>query len=74
MTFSLDIRAARVRRKGAHVAAQPMRAATVTAITHMITYAISRDRLRELVARSPATREWMLEEIRRRYPASGLVP
>jgi CRP-like cAMP-binding protein len=51
-----------------------MRAATVTAIAHMITYAISRDRLRELVARSPATREWMLEEIRRRYPASGLVP
>jgi CRP-like cAMP-binding protein len=51
-----------------------MRAATVTAITHMITYAISRERLRELAARSPATREWMLDEIRRRYPESGLAP
>jgi cytochrome P450 len=50
------------------------RSATVTAMTHMITYAISRERLRELVARSPATRKWMLDEIRRRYPESVLVP
>jgi hypothetical protein len=45
-----------------------VRAATVTAATHMITYAISRERLRTLVARNAAAREWMLAEIQRRYP------
>jgi len=48
-----------------------VRSATVTAITHMITYAISRERLRALVEHNPAAREWMLEEIRRRYPNLG---
>jgi len=45
-----------------------VRAATVTATTHMITYALSRERLRELVERNPAAREWMLAEMKRRYP------
>jgi len=45
-----------------------VRAATVTATTHMITYAISRERLRALVEASPAAREWMLSEMQRRYP------
>ncbi len=45
-----------------------VRAATVTAITHMITYAISRERLRALVAGNPAVRDWMLAEMTRRYP------
>jgi cytochrome P450 len=45
-----------------------VRAATVTAMSHMITYAISRERLRALVDNNPAARDWMLEEMRRRYP------
>jgi hypothetical protein len=45
-----------------------VRAATVTATTHMITYAISRERLRALVAGNTAARDWMLAEITRRYP------
>ena len=48
-----------------------VRAATVTATTHMITYAISRERLRALAAGNAAAREWMLEEMRRRYPNLG---
>lgn len=44
------------------------RAATVTAMTHMITYAISRERLRALVAENPDARQWMLAEMQRRYP------
>jgi cytochrome P450 len=44
-----------------------VRSATVTAMTHMITYAISRERLRALVEGNPAAREWMLDEMRRRY-------
>jgi len=48
-----------------------VRAATVTAMSHMITYAISRERLRSLVDADPAVREWMLEELRRRYPLLG---
>jgi cytochrome P450 len=44
-----------------------VRSATVTAMSHMITYAISRERLRALVAGSAAARDWMLQEIRRRY-------
>jgi cytochrome P450 len=48
-----------------------VRSATVTAMTHMITYAISRERLRALVAGNAAAREWMLEEMHRRYPARG---
>lgn len=43
------------------------RSATVTAVTHMITYAISRERLRSLVDSDPAVRAWMLEEIQNRY-------
>ena len=45
-----------------------VRAATVTAMTHLITYAISRERLRALVAGNAAARQWMLDEMRRRYP------
>lgn len=45
-----------------------VRSATVTAMSHMITYAISRERLRALVERNVASREWMFEEMRRRYP------
>jgi len=48
-----------------------VRAATVTAMTHMITYAISRERLRALVAGNAPARQWMLEEMRRRYPNLG---
>jgi len=40
-------------------------------MAHMITYAISRERLRSLVEHDPAVREWMLEEMRRRYPQLG---
>ena len=35
------------------------RSATVTAVTHMITYAISRERFRSVVDGNPAAREWM---------------
>jgi len=45
-----------------------VRAATVTATTHMIAYAISRERLRALVAGNAVARDWMLEEMGRRYP------
>jgi cytochrome P450 len=45
-----------------------VRSATVTAMTHMITYAISRERLRALASGNVAAREWMLEEMHRRYP------
>ena len=48
-----------------------VRSATVTAMSHMITYAISRERLRALVAENPAARGWMLEEMHRRYPNLG---
>jgi hypothetical protein len=34
----------------------------------MITYAISRERLRELVTANAGVRAWMLDEARRRYP------
>ena len=55
-----------------------VRAATVTATTHMITYAISRERLRALVAGNVVARDWMLAEITRRYPnlaaAGGNAP
>ena len=44
------------------------RSATVTAVTHMITYAISRERLRTVVDNNPAAKEWMFAELRRRYP------
>ena len=37
----------------------------------MITYAISRERLRALVAGNAPAREWMLEEMRRRYSNLG---
>jgi CRP-like cAMP-binding protein len=47
------------------------RAATVTAMTHMITYAISRERFRALVDRNPTVRDWMLAEMERRYPKAG---
>jgi CRP-like cAMP-binding protein len=38
-------------------------------VTHMITYAISRDRLRALVRGQPGARAFMLEEMQRRYVA-----
>lgn len=43
------------------------RAATVTATTHMVTYAISRDELLALVERSPAAYDAMRAELSRRY-------
>ena len=46
-------------------------ASAVTAMAHMITYAISRERLRSLVDADPAVRKWMLGELRRRYPRLG---
>ena len=48
-----------------------VRAATVTAMSHMITYAISRERLRSLVDADPTVRDSMLEELHRRYPLLG---
>jgi len=48
-----------------------VRSATVTATTHMITYALSRERLRAVVSGNAAARDWMLEEVRRRYPNLG---
>ena len=48
------------------------RSATVTAIEHMITYAISRERLRSMVDRKPAVAASMLAEMRRRYPSLKL--
>jgi cytochrome P450 len=48
-----------------------VRSATVTAMSHMITYAISRERLRALVAGNAPAREWMLEEMKRRYSNLG---
>lgn len=45
-----------------------VRSATVTAVTRMITYAISRERLRAVADNNPTVREWMLAEMRRRYP------
>jgi CRP-like cAMP-binding protein len=44
------------------------RSATVTATTRMITYAISRQRLRELLDSDASVRRWRLEEMKRRYP------
>jgi CRP-like cAMP-binding protein len=43
------------------------RAATVTATTHMVTYAISREELARLVERSPSAAAAMEQELRRRY-------
>ncbi|HJQ83833.1 MAG TPA: cytochrome P450 [Candidatus Binatia bacterium] len=43
------------------------RTATVTANTHMTTWGISRERLLELVSRSPTAAEGMYAELRRRY-------
>jgi cytochrome P450 len=45
------------------------RAATVTASTHMITYAISREHLTRLLEESPAAAQAMRDELRRRYGA-----
>ncbi len=50
-----------------------VRAATVTAVTHMITYAISRERLRAVVEGNPAARDWMLAEMRRRYGSNDTL-
>ncbi len=49
-----------------------VRSATVTAMEHMITYAISRERLRSLLAANPAARDWMMAETRRRYRGRSL--
>jgi cytochrome P450 len=48
-----------------------VRSATVTAMEHMLTYAISRERLRSLAAANPAVRDWMLAEVQRRYPTDA---
>jgi CRP-like cAMP-binding protein len=49
-----------------------VRSATVTAITHVITWAISRERLRAVVAGNLAARAWMLEVMKDRYGADGI--
>jgi cytochrome P450 len=46
------------------------RAATVTATTRMITLALSRERLQAMLEKNPQAREWMLAEMRRRYPVT----
>src|SRR5262249_20294647 len=46
------------------------RAATVTAATHMNTWAISRERLLGVVARNRSLAEWMRGEMQRRYGGS----
>jgi len=43
------------------------RTATVTAKTHMITYAISRDRLQHLMQDSPSAKAGIEEALRRRF-------
>jgi cytochrome P450 len=45
-----------------------VRAATVTAMSHLITWAISRARFRSLVDGDPVVRAWMIDEMHRRYP------
>jgi CRP-like cAMP-binding protein len=47
------------------------RAATVTAATHMITYAISREHLTRLLEESPAAAKAMRDELERRYGTAG---
>ena len=42
---------------------------TVTAATHMLTWAISRERFLGVVGRNPALAERMREEVARRYRA-----
>ena len=44
------------------------RAATVTATSHMLTYAISRECLRQVVETNAKAHEWMRAEMQRRYP------
>jgi len=44
-----------------------LRSATVTATSHMLTYAISRQRLLALVEKSPTAKRGMFEYMRRRY-------
>jgi cytochrome P450 len=51
-----------------------VRSATVTAMEHMLTYAISRERLRAVVDGNPTARAWMLEEMQRRYPSETSRP
>ena len=43
------------------------RSATVTATSHMLTYAISRERLMALVERNPDARKRMFDFMRQRY-------
>jgi len=43
------------------------RSATVTALTHMNTWAISRDRLLGILSRNPSLAERLREEMQRRY-------
>jgi cytochrome P450 len=45
------------------------RAATVTATSHMVTFALSRERLRAVMDKNPQARDWMVAEMSRRYPA-----
>jgi cytochrome P450 len=47
------------------------RSATVTATTHTIAYAISRQRLREMVEDDADLRGWMLEQVKGRYDDLG---
>lgn len=44
------------------------RAATVTAMSRMVAWAIPRERLRSVIEDSSAVRAWMLDEVRRHYP------
>jgi hypothetical protein len=47
------------------------RAATVTAASHMLTYAISRERLHHVVKTNAQARELMRAEMERRYPTKN---
>jgi CRP-like cAMP-binding protein len=48
---------------------ETVRAATVTAEGHMLTCAIARERLEAILSDSLPARRWILEEVRRHYPA-----
>jgi hypothetical protein len=53
---------------------ETVRAATVTAQGHMVTCAIARERLEAVLSDSLSARRWMLEDVRRHYPAVAGPP
>jgi CRP-like cAMP-binding protein len=48
---------------------ETVRAATVTAQSHVVACAIARERLEAILSDSQPVRRWMLDEVRRHYPA-----